>query len=329
MYFLTDPLIRLALYHFDQLPTPCIPQEEWFFSTFGPGNLLHAADRPFERFRDYEDLLQLLYRRDPVKYEQVHKGTPFFFLAWLAFDLRNYEKALYYLDAAISEDVRNAGNNWTNLPGALFLRLTTTAPHKAERVIRQTRQLLSGQIDRFNTISGLAPLDIDLFIDRFVFRLMQSASTRTIISALYVFLLEAAERLVELRLKSIQGSSIGPVIVHLFSGGLIFESLLKYLYPQKNNGYPVKTLGQVFQTNTFVADFGTGIQTSADSLQDILDAVTDNSLLTGFCTASKLRNTTGHNLIWGNIFHTTSNYETLVNQSLNALLYLIERKFIR
>lgn len=328
MYFLTDPLVQLALYHFDQLHTPAVQQEDWFFSTFGPGNLLHATDRPFERFRDYEDLLQLLQSRNPQKYEQVHKGTPFFFLAWLAFDLRNYEKTLYYLDAAISEDVRNAGGNWANLPGALFLMLTT-GPHVAERVIRQIRQLLSVQIDRFNSISGLAPLNIDLFIDRFVVRLMQTTPTRTVISALYVFLLEATERLIELRLKSTQGSSLGPVIAHLFSGGLIFESLLKYLYPTKNNGDLVKILGHVFQTNAFISDFGTGMQTSADSLQDILDAATDNSLLTAFCTASKLRNTTGHNLVWDNIFHSTSNYEILVEQSLNALLYLIEKKFIR
>jgi len=328
MYFLTNPLVQLALSYFDQLPTPAVQQEDSFFSTFGPGNLLQATDRPFERFRDYEDLLQMLQSRNPQKYERVHKGTPFFFLAWTAFDIRNYEKTLYYLDAAISEDVRNAGNDWINRPGALFLRLTTQ-PHVAERVIRRIRQLLSVQISRFNAISGLAPISIDLFIDKFIVRLMQTPSTRTIISALYVFLLEANERLTELRLKSTQGSSLGPVIAHLFSGGLIFESLLKYLYPTKNSGDPVKTLRQVFQTNTFVSDFGTGMQTSADSLRDILDAATDNTLITAFCTASKLRNTTGHNLVWDNIFGSISNYEILVHQILNALLYLIEKKFIR
>jgi hypothetical protein len=330
MYFLTNPLVQLALYHFDQLPnpTPSIQQSDLFFSTFGPGNLFQATDRPFERFCDYEELLVLLQNRNPQKYEQVHKGTPFFFLAWLAFDLRNYEKALYYHDASISEDVRNDGGNWTNLPGALFLRLTT-GPHVAERVIRLIRQQLSVQIDRFNTISGLAPLNIELFINRFVDRLMQTAPTRTIISAFYVFLLEATERLIELRLKSTQGSSLGPVISHLFSGGLIFESLLKYLYPTNNNGTQIKTLGQIFQTDAFRSDFGTGMQTTADSLQDILDEVIDNSLLTSFRTASKLRNTTGHNLVWDNIFYSTRNYEILVEQSLNAFFYLIEKKFIR
>lgn len=328
MYFLTDPLVQLALYHFDQLPAPDVQQEDAFFSTFCPGNLLHATDRPFERFRDYEDFLQILRSRNPQKYELVHKGTPFFFLAWTAFDIRNYEKTLYYIDAGISEDVRNVGSDWVNRPGALFLRLTTQ-PHVAERVIRQIRQLLSAQIDRFNLISGLTPISIDIFIDKFVVCLMQASATRTIISALYVYLLEATERLTELQLKSTEGSSLGPIIAQLFSGGLIFESLMKYLYPTNNNGKPVKKLGDVYKTNSFISDFGTGIQTSADSLQDILNAANDNTLTTAFCTLSKLRNTTGHNLVWDNIFRSTSNYEALVEQSLNALLYLIERKFIR
>jgi len=328
MYFLTEPLVQLALSHFDALPTPVVQQEDTFFSTFGPGNLLHATDRPFERFRDYEELLQLLQNRNPQKYEIVHKGTPFFFLAWTAFDIRNYEKTLYYLDAAISEDVRNAGADWINRPGALFLRLTTAA-HVATRVIRSIRELLSREIERFNAISGAAPINVDLFIERFILRLMQTSSTRTIISALYVFLLEADERRTELRLKSTEGSSLGPVIAHLFSGGLIFESLLKYLYPRKNNGDPIKTLGQVYQTNAFIADFGTGIQTSADSLQDILEAATDNTLATAFCSTSRLRNTTGHNLVWDNVFRSGLNYETLFNQIMNALMYLIEKKFIR
>ena len=328
MYFLTDPLVQLALAHFDQLPTPAVQEEESFFSTFGPGNILQSTDRPFERFCDYEELLRLLNNRNPQKYENIHKGTPFFFLAWTAFDIRNYEKTLYYLDAAISEDVRNAGNNWINLPGALFLKLST-GPHVAARVIKRIRELLDFQIHRFNTISGLAPISIDLFINKFIEGLMQAPSTRTIISALYVFMLETIERKLELRLKSIEGSSLGPVIAHLFSGGLIFESLLKYLYPTKDNGDPIKTLGQVYHTSAFISDFGSGIQTSADNLQDILDGATDDSLITAFCTASKLRNTTGHNLVWDNIFGNRSNYKILSDQIMNAFLYLIEKKFIR
>lgn len=325
MHFLTDPLVGLALNHFDAIE---IEQADSFFSTFGPGNLINATDRPHERFNDYETLLSLLRERNRQKYEQVHKGTPFFFLAWLAFDLRNYEKALYYLDAAISEDVKNLGQRWINLPGALFLKLTTQR-HVAERVIEQIRTLLVEQLNRFNSISNLSTISPDGFIDKFITRLMQDSSTRTIISALYIFLFEYKERQTELCLRSTEGSSLGPIIAHLFSGGLIFESLLKNLYPTEDNGDRIKTLGKIYQTTAFQSDFGSGVQTSADTLQEILDAVNDNSLLTAFCTTSRISNTTGHNLVWDNIFNSSQNYEILSNQIINAIFYVVEKKFVR
>jgi hypothetical protein len=193
MYFLTDPLVDHALQQFDILDDG---QGDAFFSTFGPGNLFGATDRPHERFTDYETLLKLLRGRNNSKYDRIHKGTPFFFLSWLAFDLRNYEKALYYLDGAISEDVKNGGVNWLNRPGAEFLKLSTQ-PHVAARVITNIRDLLTSEVNRFNSISVLAPIDLDSFIARFVTSFMNNTSSRTIISAFYVFLLEHTERLIE------------------------------------------------------------------------------------------------------------------------------------
>ena len=325
MHFFSNSLVVHALDYFDSIE---IEQADHFFSTFGPGNLLNATDRPHERFNDYETLLSLLLDRNHRKYEQVHKGTPFFFLSWLAFDLRNYEKALYYLDATIYEDVKNAGPEWIELPGALFLKLTTQQ-HVAKRVIGQIRNLLEGQLTRFNSISNLSPMSINDFVDKFVINLMQDPSARTLISAFYIFLLELKERQMELHLRSSEGSSLGPIIGHLFSGGLIFESILKKLYPTKDNGDHIQTLRQIYNTTAFQTDFGTGIQTSADTLQEIFDAVDDDSLLTAFCTTSKIRNTTGHNLIWDNIFNSSQNYEVLVNQIINAVFYVVETKFVR
>ena len=324
MHFLTDPLAQLAITHFDNID---INQGDWFFSTFGPGNLTNATDRPHERFSDYETLLNLLRDRNQQKYNELHKGTPFFFLSWLSFDLRNYEKALYYLDAAISEDVKNAGPYWVNKPGAEFLKLTTQQ-HVAGRIIAQVRGLLIEQIERFNNVSGLGNITIDNFIDNFVANLIHDPSARTIVSALYIFILEKNERMMELKIKSTEGSSLGPIIAHLFSGGIIFESLLKKLYPTKNDGSPIKTLGNIFHTTSFTADFATGIQTSAETLQDILDAINDNTLVTSFTATARIRNTTGHNLVWDNIFNDTTKFEMLYNQIINALFYIVERKYI-
>lgn len=311
--------------HFDNLE---LAQGDIFFSTFGPGNIINATNKPHERFNDYEELLRLLRQRDQQKYEQIHKGTPFFFLSWLAFDLRNFEKALYYLDAAISEDVKNAGANWVDLPGAQFLKLTQQQ-HVAGRVIYKIRELLEIEITRFNQISGISSITLTDFINKFVSILIQDSPTRTIISAFYIFLLEKTERLIELDLRSTEGSSLGPIISHLFGGGLIFESLLKNRYPIKDDGNPVKVLGNVFYTTSFRNDFSQGIVTSAESLQEILDAINDSTFITAFTTASRLRNTTGHNLVWDNIFHESANYEKLYQQIINALFYVIERNFIR
>lgn len=325
MYFLTHPLVNLALHHFDQLD---IADGDNFFATFGPGNIIEGKNKPHERFNDYEELLRLLQQRNRPKYEQIHKGTPFFFLSWLAFDLRNYEKALYYLDAAISEDVKNSGGNWINLPGAQFLKLNGEQ-HVAERIIVIIKGILEDEIERFNIISGLPPITLSDFIDKFVTVLIQDPQTRTIVSAFYIFLLEKIEREVELNLRSTEGSSIGPIISHLFSGGLIFESLLKKIYPTKDDGSPVKVLGHIFNTTVFKNEFTQGIQTFAESLIEIVNAINDDLLITAFTTTAKLRNTTGHNLVWDNIFDNSINFRKLYQQIVNALLYVIERKFIR
>ena len=79
MYFLTDPLVNLALEHFDELQPTDPPREDKFFNTFSPGNRLFYKEKPFERFCDYEELLSLIQRRDSRKYELIHKGTLFSF----------------------------------------------------------------------------------------------------------------------------------------------------------------------------------------------------------------------------------------------------------
>jgi len=115
----------------------------------------------------------------------------------------------------------------------------------------------------------------------------------------------------------------------LFSGCIIFESILKNLYPRKDDGSAARNLGNIFHTEAFGKDFIKGIQTTANSLQEILDGIQGNSMEIAFTTTAKLRNTTGHNLIWDNIFDSTNNFQKLVHQIINALFYVIEKKFIK
>ena len=106
MYFFNQPLVDYAVEYFKQVDFTDAAEGDTFWRLFAPGNTRYVSDRPYERLSDYEEMLRLLRTADQVKYEQMHKGTPFYIMSWLAFDLRNYEKALFYIDAGVSEDVR-------------------------------------------------------------------------------------------------------------------------------------------------------------------------------------------------------------------------------
>lgn len=289
------------------------------FQQFGVGNSIVAQAQPFERFEWYRGLLKLLFERSPQKYAQVHKGTPFFFLAWLAFDLRDYEKALTYLDAAISEDTRIDPAGWRERAGARFLRLDQDPLHVGRRTIAALRERMAEELGRFKGATGIT-LRLEEFLKRFPVQLLAIPASRTIVSAFYVFILEADEVGEQLAMRSSAGGSTGPALSLLFRGGVLFESLLKHLYP----GH--QTLGGVLNDARLQADFPGKYPTSANSLAEILASINDTTYATAFSTTARLRNTTGHNLVWDDVFDAPDALERLVHQEYNALLYVIERK---
>lgn len=138
-----------------------------------------------------------------------------------------------------------------------------------------------------------------------------------------MYLLDFDDRHKELRLRSKRGGSIAPLIIHLFKGALICESLLKHLYPN------TKSLGEIFHKATFRKDFVNlcNISISANSLQEIIDGIADDSQFTAFTTMAKIRNTTGHNLVRDDVFKNPAQYEKLFHQEINALLYIACIKF--
>lgn len=326
--FYTDEKIAQARLSFRQLVIKGPEDGDRFFEAFCPGNTIDIADRPFERFEDYEMLLQIIKMDDVTKYELIHKGTPFYFLAWTAFDLKNYEKAVFYMDAAISEDMRKDLVNWLNNPASQFLTLNHQGNQSAVRITKVLNDKVEQEIKRFNLISS-NHLNKNDFVEKFVKSLVgnNNKTNHSIITALYSFFLEFDDRKNELGLRSKEGGSIEPVLTFLFKGGLIFESLLKYLYPKKDNGSDCKTIGDIFYTTTFKSDFSNGIQTTANSLQEIINTI-GNDAVTAFNTTSKLRNTAGHNLVWDDVFDNPDNFLKLYEQQINAIFYLIQKKFL-
>ena len=326
MYFMSEERLRQALKRYATLDVRSNDQANDFFKDFGPGNMIAQVDRPQERFQDYQNLLLLLRKQSQTQYEELHKGTPFCIMSWLAFDARDFEKALVYMDAAISEDCRADPVGWRSTPAGLFLRLKGEQFAVLHRTVPEIRRLLDDELARFVKATGES-LAADSFLARFVAPLLESPRTRTIVSHCYVFLLEAEDRYTELCLRSSAGGSLGPAIGLLFRGGLLFESLLKHLYPRRPGGARYKTIGNIFKDQQFCADFVDDLETSADSLADILSAVDGDTMRSAFSTTAKLRNTTGHNLVWDDAFCDPENFRLLVRQELNSLFFVVCRRF--
>lgn len=325
--FYTSDKIAQARLAFSQLTITGPGDGDRFFEAYAPGNTIQVIEKPYERFEDYELLLSILNEDDQQKFLRIHKGTPYYFMGWLAFDLKNYERAVFYMDAAIAEDIRKDPVGWQNNPGNLFLTLSDNS-QVAERVTKHLREIVDKELLRFNAISNLSQVSLDNFIEKFIHVLAKDINKHSIITALYSFMLEFTEREKELHLRSSTGCSIEPALAFLFKGGLIFESLLKHLYPNQDNGHLCGTLGNIFNTVSFKSDFISSVQTRATSLINIINSIgNNNDMQMAFNTTSKLRNTTGHNLVWDDVFNNPANFKKLYEQQVNAIFYIIQKKF--
>lgn len=314
--------IRLG---FEQLKIIGLETGDRFFETYGPGNLIEGMDRPYERFHDYELLLVIIQGIDPDKYLHIHKGTPFYFLAWLAFAIRDYEKAVFYMDSALSEDKRKSPteqfSSWIQNPAGKFFCLNPK-DHTARIITQQLKDILESQFTRFNTISNLPTLlNVDSWVGNFVHPMIK-AEKFPFVTSIYSYLLEFKDRHQMLNLKPLLDGSTEPYTVHLFKGGLIFESLMKHYYESR-----AKKLSECLKNEDFKRDFSLKlVDTSANSLREILDKIIDNTAATSFNTTSKLRNTTGHKLVWDKVFNLPENYQKLFEQELNAIFFVIGKQ---
>ncbi len=131
---------------FEQLDENDSDAQEAFFSNgrFFPGNVPEGKHLPYDRFELYETRLKLLVEKFPEKFRRCHKGTPYYFLAWTAFDFRDYERAVFYMDAAISEDIKastSSPTGWHKTPAAKFMFLRKDDPNQAAQRVTAAAQL--------------------------------------------------------------------------------------------------------------------------------------------------------------------------------------------
>lgn len=310
--------------------------ENGLFSDPGivPGRVFDAATgrvlHPEESLKGYEELLDQIKRVAPERYSIMHKGTPFYLMGWLAYEMRNYEKGVFYMDAALSEDVHNDSIGWVCLPAAAFIFLNDKHPNAAaNEITTQARREVQSHLMRFSSESGLG-LDIDVLVNKFFKPYAKDLAHRSIITSLLTFLKEGKDHLqLQMRLRSHHGGSLEPFLTHLFKGGLIFESLLKRKY---GAAVSRKILGKYLEVAQSDLALSNKIYRNKNEydFQEIPTLLQnwerENFQERTIAIAYAVRNTTGHDLGWQDIF-TEDIYNKLFEGIVDAIFWVIKKAY--
>jgi hypothetical protein len=299
---------------------------------FFPGNVAAGKHLPYDRFEHYESLLKLVAEKFPEKFLRVHKGTPYYFLAWTAFDFRDYERAVFYMDAAISEDMKNNPAGWHGSPAGhfMFLRKDETA-QAAQRITARAYYELDEALKSFCRDFS-ATLTIDKLVNRFVHANLQYQTHRSVVTSLYSFVLEFKDRELQLNLRSAGGGSIEPFLLHLLKGCLIFESILKEVYTSmagEQLGAILKNqfISQDLSYKSALIDTSVGVR---HTLQDIVRHLlpflqTEAPHNRAITLTYAVRNVTSHSLLWPDVF--PQHYADLYRAIVFAVFYVINKKY--
>ncbi|MES2971199.1 MAG: hypothetical protein V4702_02675 [Patescibacteria group bacterium] len=325
---MTDNQKTELLKDFETLDPADTVECDHLFEKWGAGQTLFGIDRPYERLEMYRDVLEVIQQADPEKYKTIHKGTSFFFCGLLLFDLKYFESAIFYFTAALAEDRRRSGStslkDYVSTPAGQILSLNQSP--KWMRFASVFRDSIKGLLDKYNAEYGTSH-SVEDFTQKFIHPMLEQEHY-AIITSLYSYALDYDEKSKNLRLGGGSVDSMEPILVSLFKGALIFETLLKYYYPLNNQGQKIMTLGGFTNNSVFNSDFpGANLSKPTTTMQDIVDDCTDNSVKTTLEITARVRNTTGHKLVWDNVFTEPDNYRKLFEQEFFAILTVITKQW--
>ncbi len=274
-------------------------------------------------------LLRLCQQIAPEEYRKIHKGTAFYWLGTAAFLKYDYETAVFFYDAAVSEDLRIGADPVTNsTPSLRFIQIEADQPEQAALLlVEETQRRLEIAIGNYNRLPGrpaaVAPLQLgdvrSCFLRRAV--LPGGEGLRTLATAFISFLLEWDYLSALTVLRPSEGTT-EPFFIHLFKGCLLFESLLRA--NPKKPPRAGRSLGEVLQFLS--SELGTphNINIGGIDFPTILASLptVGDSVLTAVEYAGKVRNTVGHDLGW-KAHLDTSSYDSLATKVASACLHAI------
>jgi len=204
-------------------------QADLFFAKYGVGNVTAGSHIPFERKIAYELLLEILISLDPVQYHSIHKGSPYYFIGWTAYQYHDFAQSIFYMDAAVSEDLKfpDVQAKTAVRPSLEFFLLKSTSLPSGLAVHLDIKNVITETLQDYMNNGGGTITIVD-FCDKFVADLLYNGiEGRSLLTSLYTFLMEYQEKKKQILLRSNTGGSIQSFLDHLFDGARILESLLE------------------------------------------------------------------------------------------------------
>lgn len=306
VYIYSDTYKDLLLKDYRNLPINDPAAADKLFSRCGfSGRLAYS---PTAQIEAWEYILDLMAKDDADRYEKLHKGTPFYFIGMASYYSRDFEKALFYMDAALEEDLALHKEKWPDNPAGKFVLLQEDSPDQAAKpLVKRTREAFESLMKAVTDLGGIG-LSVEDFRNKLVRPAMTVGSgKRSAVTALFSFLLEFSSREKELSLAGRSTSTGEPFFIHLLKGAVLFETLLKTspVGSAIQSGNPKATINDLLKSTTIYPAFGFatvpqgfGVHTFDEVLDAIRDDKTGDFSQRAVRATWGIRNTTGHSMGW-------------------------------
>jgi len=283
-----------------------------FWNSYNPQPIELLKSHQYQMLRERMfQLLKTCKQIDQEAFEKIHKGHPYFFIGITSYRLGDYQTAISFFDAALSEDLRFEDEE--ERPTHLFFMLKGEEPRNAARLetlyvetkVKRSIDYYNDEITKNKDICNIDIQDMrDVFFE-YVLNNKNDPGLRTLLTTFITFVVEWDFRNEHFDLGVRKGSS-EPFLMHLSRGCVLFESLLKRNpFPKLKHEDQKKELGKLityYQNEmkvTLPGDFTskkTGINTLGRLLAELNKRreIIEDSILISYW----LRNILGHSLAW-------------------------------
>ncbi len=276
-------------------------------------------------------LLQECRKIDSAAFDRIHKGHPYYFIGIASYLLDDFQTAIYFFDAAVTEDMNSGAHPITDpRPSTRFLMLEGAEIRQGAKVITE---LTEAKIDRilthYNTQitkhASIPQLTKDALRIDFIVPCLTNVSNpglRTLVTALITYCIEWDFRNQHFDYGVKSGTS-EPFFSHLFRGCLLFESLLLHNRMHRPTG---KNLGAILNESIIRQELNTRpiIGKGGDILHDVFVELNtyNNTIDEAIKITYMTRNTLGHNLGWDTCI-TQEQYQNLYLITASSCLHVI------